>query len=266
MNSSAHLSLLRHPARLITATLASSALAVLPGCAASLPPAPTPAVSPAPAASPKNATTSNGATTSQKGAANANRVASSALDDYVARPEPLFAWREVSTHDGITELEVTSQQWQGTTWKHRVEIIRPQKLEFPDRALLVINYGSGDAAASAYAQLAANATGAWLVNLWNVPNQPLWGHSEDDLIAHTFTKYFETGDPTWPLLLPMTKSALQTMKAVESWSKQPRGAASPNAAPIVGAATENARPLFQMIQARLDKLVGRGCRSRARTQ
>jgi PhoPQ-activated pathogenicity-related protein len=143
-----------------------------------------------------------------------------ALDDYIARPEPKFAWKVESQTGNITNLQVTSQEWQGRTWTHRVEVIRPDKVTEPNLALVMISYGSGNAQESLFGGLAANAMGATFINIWNVPNQPLWDRREDDLISYTFQKYFETGDDTWPLLLPMTKSVTKSLDAVQQWAQQ----------------------------------------------
>jgi PhoPQ-activated pathogenicity-related protein len=60
--------------------------------------------------------------------------------------------------------------------------------------------------------------------LQQVPNQPLKGGlKEDALIAYTFDQYLKTGDPDYPLLLPMVKSAVAAMDAVTRWSKQQLG-------------------------------------------
>jgi PhoPQ-activated pathogenicity-related protein len=55
-----------------------------------------------------------------------------------------------------------------------------------------------------------------------VPNQPLVfsddpGNQryEDAIIAYTFDKFLKTQDPTWPLLLPMAKSAVRAMDTVQ---------------------------------------------------
>jgi PhoPQ-activated pathogenicity-related protein len=70
-----------------------------------------------------------------------------------------------------------------------------------------------------FLKILANGSGATVVGLSNVPNQPLYDRSEDGLIAYTFAKFMETGDATWPLLLPMTKSATAAMDAVQEYSK-----------------------------------------------
>lgn len=142
------------------------------------------------------------------------------LDDYIARPEPSFTWKEEGRAGLVTTLGVTSQEWQGTKWTHKVEIVRPAREAVPGAALVVINFGSPTPGQSFVTQLAANAANVTIVNAFNVPNQPLWDKREDDLIAHTFAKYLEQPDPhsDWPLLLPMTKSTTQIMRAVEAWS------------------------------------------------
>ena len=144
-----------------------------------------------------------------------------ALDRYIARPEKAYKWSEamgVVGAPGETDLSLTSQTWQGKNWTHILQIFTPQKLEFPDAALINVSYGSGSFAETFAGQALANATGTRVVNLFNVPNQPLYGKTEDDLIAYTFEQYLKTGDETWPLLLPMTKSVTQAMNALQQWS------------------------------------------------
>jgi PhoPQ-activated pathogenicity-related protein len=145
-----------------------------------------------------------------------------ALDEYVARDEPNYKWEKIGEEDNaqnrVTVLKLTSQTWQGGDWTHRVEIIRPQKNDFPDTALLLVSYGSP--AESLAAQLLARQAGATVINVANVPNQPLFGKNEDALIAYTFQKFLETGDTTWPLLLPMTKSVVKAMDAAQEYSAQ----------------------------------------------
>ena len=115
-----------------------------------------------------------------------------ALDRYIARPEKAYQWAdapELVQSAGETDLRLTSQTWQGKTWTHRVQIFTPQKLEFPDAALINVSYGSGSFAETFAGQALADATGTTVVNLFDVPNQPLFDKTEDDLIAYTFAKY-----------------------------------------------------------------------------
>jgi PhoPQ-activated pathogenicity-related protein len=58
-----------------------------------------------------------------------------------------------------------------------------------------------------------------------VPNEPVIfkeegkPRSEDEIIAYSFDKYMTTGDDTWPLLLPMAKSAVRAMDTVQTFTE-----------------------------------------------
>ncbi len=143
------------------------------------------------------------------------------LDTYLARPESAYKWQDVSDGefaDGDFNLRLTSQTWQGRPWTHRLQIFKPDNLKHPDAALLNIPFGGGSMGETLIGKALADATGAYVVNVYGVPNQPLFGKTEDELIAYTFAKYLETGDETWPLLFPMTKSVTKAMDALGEWS------------------------------------------------
>ncbi|MHB8995164.1 MAG: PhoPQ-activated pathogenicity-related family protein [Armatimonadota bacterium] len=120
------------------------------------------------------------------------------------------------------DLTLTSQVWQGLTWTHQLVLIRPAQMATPGTAMMLINGGKLGNDFSPMVQMIANQAGAPLVYLGDIPNQPLFGNlREDALIAYTFTKFLQTGDKTWPLLYPMTKSAVRAMDAIEEYTKQP---------------------------------------------
>ena len=148
--------------------------------------------------------------------------------DYVAAPDAAFKWEKVAekpTPSGAdVRLEMTSQVWQGITWKHRLAIVKPSQPRHPDQCMLVITGGDPGGDMFQFASMISMLIGMPIAVLGDIPNQPLFdGLSEDGLIAHTFVKYLETKDPTWPALFPMTKSAVRAMDAVQQLSEKEWG-------------------------------------------
>lgn len=141
------------------------------------------------------------------------------LYKYLAKPDPSYAVKSISNDDRGTTIQMTSQTWQGIAWNHTILLRQPEKLSAKGTGILYVT-GDGPRPGDYQAiSLMSAATGMPVAMLFNVPNQPLWNMKEDDLIAHTFQKYLQTGDATWPLLFPMTKSALRAMDAVQQATK-----------------------------------------------
>lgn len=152
-----------------------------------------------------------------------------ALQEYVALPDPSFSWKLLGKSDQLLgrvyEIELTSQTWMDMPWKHVFMIYEPQRVVHPGHVLLFITGGSGLNKPKPDSQqmglLLASLTGARIAMLHQVPNQPLLGgRTEDDLITDTFLFYLATGDKRWPLLFPMVKSAVKAMDAVEQIAAQ----------------------------------------------
>ncbi|HOK53940.1 MAG TPA: PhoPQ-activated protein PqaA family protein [Armatimonadota bacterium] len=147
------------------------------------------------------------------------------LLSYIKIPDTSYKWEKVSQIEESNQtryiLKMTSQTWQNITWTHDIEIVKPAKCDYPDTALLFITFGKVGDWESKAASIIASETGCPITILYGIPNQPLFdGKREDALIAHTFIKAMETGDDTWPLLFPMTKSAVRAMDAIQAFSRQ----------------------------------------------
>ena len=159
------------------------------------------------------------------------------LDEYVAAADDSFAWEVVRRVEGdgfdTLVVDLTSQTWRSpeevsrSVWKHWLSLVVP-KGAVSETALLFITGGrnGGDPPESVDKRLvkAALATKTVVAELRMVPNQPTRvltsrqpekDRYEDDLLAATWIEFMETGDPTWLAQLPMAKSAVAAMTAVQ---------------------------------------------------
>lgn len=150
------------------------------------------------------------------------------MASYIARPEPQYHWEKASeTQQGfltVTDLKLRSQVWRGIPWDHTLRVYRPVAVKYPKIALLLITGGNPGGEEDQLASLVVNAAQAPVAILYNIPNQPLFGgKTEDRLIAYTYEQFLKTGDDTWPLLEPMTKSAVKAMDALQEFSAKEWG-------------------------------------------
>ncbi len=151
----------------------------------------------------------------------------SPLSDYVARPDPAYHFtikEKLQLKRGVTgyEVELVSQVWHDITWTHVLRFVMPEKLaKDPTGAILIIGGSSRPGEKDyKYGDQLASDLAAPVAILYDVPFQPLFGGlKEDKLLAETFDRYQKTGDKTWPILLPMVKSAMRAMDALETMVK-----------------------------------------------
>jgi PhoPQ-activated pathogenicity-related protein len=160
------------------------------------------------------------------------------LADYIAAKDDSYQWTKRSEGAVLTckysELILTSQTWKGIPWKHQLFILKPAQIDpSAKHALLMIGGGNwNDKITDPATQLkipgealflaaAAETMKTPVAILLHVPQQPIFdGKREDQIIAHTFREFLKTGDPTLPLLAPMTKSAVRAMDATQEAMKK----------------------------------------------
>jgi len=157
-----------------------------------------------------------------------------ALRSYLDNSDKSFKWeiQDKKNADGVTFYRIlfTSQQWRGINWNHEMTLMIPDILKYND-ALLFITGGSvkdgkpnihewTEGLTSSLSHI-AKTNMAIVAILWQVPNQPLYDDlTEDALISFTLHNYLNDKDLTWPLLFPMTKSAVRAMDVVQQFSKK----------------------------------------------
>ncbi|MBX7166063.1 MAG: putative Ig domain-containing protein [Pirellulales bacterium] len=166
------------------------------------------------------------------------------LDQYVNTIESNYKWeiRNRIDGDGFTKynIQLTSGTWRTAaevnkpTWTHWLVAYVPDEIT-NNKALVFIDGGSNSSSPPAttdldsYAGPLAASTGAVFVDLLTVPNEPLLfagessSRTEDEIIAYSWRKFLETGDETWPVNLPMTRSAMRAMDAISDFVGSPFG-------------------------------------------
>ncbi len=160
------------------------------------------------------------------------------LDDYVAKPDPHYAWKviraERAAEGTFAVLYLASQAWRTgkdvdrTLWHHWLEVYVPAKVEH-DIALLDIAGGDSEAqppsAPNGYLAETAIKLRAVTARVGNVPNQPLGfladpgprRRHEDQILSFAWARQLATGDPEWLCQLPMALSAVRAMDAVTAY-------------------------------------------------
>ena len=160
-----------------------------------------------------------------------------ALDRYIAKPDPSYGWQLHHTMAGegykAFVISLTSQTWRSAdevdrpVWQHWLTIVRPNKAT-SNKALLFITGGSNRDAvpgkpSDRLVSFAMESNTA-IAELGMVPNQPLFfsdskdkGRSEDDLIAYSRVRQMKSGDDTWLVRLAMVKSGVRALDAMEEF-------------------------------------------------
>jgi PhoPQ-activated pathogenicity-related protein len=159
-----------------------------------------------------------------------------ALDAYVAKPDPAFAWKVVGPISGPgyhgAVLQLTSQTWLTSkevdqpVWKHWLTVIVPDKVTH-DKAFMFITGGekkdpAPTKAADRWAKMAVE-TSSVVAELDDVPNQPLRftedpkPRVEDEIIAYQQAKFAKDHNPLDLVRLPMVKSGTQAMTAIQQY-------------------------------------------------
>ncbi|RLD77895.1 MAG: PhoPQ-activated pathogenicity-like protein PqaA type [Bacteroidetes bacterium] len=156
-----------------------------------------------------------------------------ALRAYLENGDTTYNWTIKSTYSvgsvSAYDIRLTSQKWREHTWVHQLTIFVPATIQY-NGALLWITGGSinngepnwtgqSDGENMAFA-LIAMKNDALVTVLRQTPNQPLYNDlTEVTLISYTLYQYLNDGDYSWPLLFPMTKSAIRAMDAVQEFAQ-----------------------------------------------
>lgn len=131
----------------------------------------------------------------------------SPLAEYLSSDNGPFRWRPL----GPGRYRFLAQEWHGISWEHDLALSDGKG----DLAILVLTGGDPNDLDLAEQAMLARRTALPVATLFHVPNQPIEDRWEDDLVAYSFERFIETGDSSWPLLLPMVQSAVRAMDVLQ---------------------------------------------------
>lgn len=161
------------------------------------------------------------------------------LRDYIHAPDMAYRYRHVTTEirSGckIHMLYMKSQQWRTKSevdrpvWSHWLAVVVPDGVR-SDVGMLIVEGGmnlpfrpSLNNPLVAAAEYIAKTTKTTVIAMGQVPNEPLYfadmdsGLMEDKLVAYSWAKAMASGDYTWPVYVPMAKSVVRAMDAVQDF-------------------------------------------------
>ncbi|MET0090286.1 MAG: PhoPQ-activated protein PqaA family protein [Candidatus Thiodiazotropha sp.] len=165
------------------------------------------------------------------------------LEAYVHQPDPAYGYQVVGQLPGgdfdAYFLNMNSQNWRSsnevtpTLWNHWVTLIVPHNLT-SDTANLIITGEKFSTTPPSPEGLAlylplATYTGSIQVVVQQIPAQPVQFADqdqptlEDTIVSLSWRKSMQTGDPTWAVMLPMTKASVRAMDTAQDYLNETLG-------------------------------------------
>jgi PhoPQ-activated pathogenicity-related protein len=155
-----------------------------------------------------------------------------ALQAYLQNSDKSFNWQvqEKQKAEDVTLYRIlfTSQKWRDIEWNHELMIIVPEVMDSRDALLFITGGSVKDGKPNTHEfndDLVKSIGNIAVINkavaaiIWQVPNQPLYNDlTEDALITYTLYNFKQDKDFTWPLLFPMTKSAIRAMDVIQEFT------------------------------------------------
>lgn len=160
-----------------------------------------------------------------------------ALEAYIQKDDGKFSYQHIISvpANGLTLhlYNMVSQEWRSsdeidrTLWQHQLVIAVPDNVSTTTGMLFIGDNDntsplpdSNDIIIQIISQLAIGSQ-TIVSAVYQIPNQPFFfpdandSFKEDRLVGYSWDKYLDTGDTTWPIHVPMTKSVIKAMDAVQ---------------------------------------------------